>query len=42
MLEVANKENVDADWLRNEIALGKIVIPKNKTTIFLFVELEKD
>ncbi|NLH46251.1 MAG: phosphomethylpyrimidine synthase ThiC [Acholeplasmataceae bacterium] len=29
MHEVAYKEKVDADWLRNEIALGRIVIPKN-------------
>jgi phosphomethylpyrimidine synthase len=29
MLHVAQKEQVDADWLRNEIALGRIVIPKN-------------
>lgn len=29
MYEVANKEMVDADWLRNEIALGRVVIPKN-------------
>jgi phosphomethylpyrimidine synthase len=29
MQYVAEKEQVDADWLRNEIALGRIVIPKN-------------
>jgi phosphomethylpyrimidine synthase len=29
MLHVAHKEQVNADWLRNEIALGRIVIPKN-------------
>lgn len=29
MHEVACKENVDANWLRNEIALGRTVIPKN-------------
>ena len=34
MQEVARKEGVDADWLRNEIALGHIVIPKNKNHNF--------
>ena len=29
MQYVAEKEQVDTDWLRNEIALGRIVIPKN-------------
>ncbi len=29
MLEVAKKENVDPEWLRQEIARGRIVIPKN-------------
>ncbi|HOC40713.1 MAG TPA: phosphomethylpyrimidine synthase ThiC [Bacteroidales bacterium] len=29
MQEVANMENVNAEWLRNEIADGRIVIPKN-------------
>lgn len=29
MIIVANKEMVDVEWLRNEIALGRIVIPKN-------------
>lgn len=34
MNEVAKNEKVDADWLRNEIALGHIVIPKNKNHNF--------
>lgn len=34
MHEVANKENVDITWLMNEIALGRIVIPKNKNHNF--------
>jgi phosphomethylpyrimidine synthase len=34
MHEVAANENVDLDWLRNEIALGRIVIPKNKNHHF--------
>ncbi len=34
MHEVAYKEKVDANWLRNEIALGRIVIPKNKNHNF--------
>lgn len=34
MLEVAQKENIDANWLRDEIALGRIVIPKNKNHTF--------
>ncbi|HOT14155.1 MAG TPA: phosphomethylpyrimidine synthase ThiC [Bacteroidales bacterium] len=34
MLEVANKENVDVNWLRDEIAFGRIVIPKNKNHTF--------
>lgn len=29
MIIVANKEMVDVEWLCNEIALGRIVIPKN-------------
>lgn len=29
MIEVANHENVDATWLCNEIAAGRVVIPKN-------------
>ncbi len=29
MKDVAEKENVNAEWLRNEIAEGRIVIPKN-------------
>lgn len=29
MKEVARYENLDADWIRNEISLGHIVIPKN-------------
>ncbi|MDQ1770480.1 phosphomethylpyrimidine synthase ThiC [Labilibaculum sp. A4] len=31
---VAKNENVDVEWLRNEIALGRIVIPKNKNHDF--------
>ena len=34
MREVAFNEKVDADWLRNEIAWGRIVIPKNKNHDF--------
>ena len=34
MKQVAHKENVDAEWLRNEIAVGRIVIPKNKNHDF--------
>jgi len=29
MIDVAKKENADPEWLRNEITLGRIVIPKN-------------
>jgi len=29
MIQVAKQENIDPDWLRNEIAIGRIVIPKN-------------
>lgn len=29
MIDVAKKENADPEWLRNEIILGRIVIPKN-------------
>ena len=29
MEEVAKTEGVDTNWLRDEIALGRIVIPKN-------------
>lgn len=29
MLQVANEENVSADWLREQIAMGTIVLPKN-------------
>jgi len=29
MIDVAKKENADPEWLRNEIATGRIVIPKN-------------
>jgi phosphomethylpyrimidine synthase len=31
---VAKNEKVDVEWLRNEIALGRIVIPKNKNHDF--------
>jgi phosphomethylpyrimidine synthase len=34
MHEVAENEKVDVNWLRNEIALGRIVIPKNKNHNF--------
>jgi phosphomethylpyrimidine synthase len=34
MHEVAENEKVDVNWLRNEIALGRIVIPKNKNHDF--------
>lgn len=34
MRQVAYNEKVDADWLRNEIAMGRIVIPKNKNHDF--------
>ncbi|MFW5851023.1 MAG: phosphomethylpyrimidine synthase ThiC [Bacteroidota bacterium] len=34
MREVAKNEKVDVNWLRNEIALGRIVIPKNKNHNF--------
>jgi len=34
MHEVAYYENVEAEWLRNEIALGRVVIPKNKNHSF--------
>jgi phosphomethylpyrimidine synthase len=34
MHEVAYNEQVNADWLRNEIKLGRIVIPKNKNHNF--------
>ncbi len=34
MLEVSAKENVDANWLREEIAAGRVVIPKNKNHNF--------
>lgn len=34
MQEVAHQEGVDVNWLRNEIALGHIVIPKNKNHNF--------
>jgi len=34
MRAVANQEKLDADWLRNEIAMGRIVIPKNKNHHF--------
>ncbi|GAF01922.1 phosphomethylpyrimidine synthase [Saccharicrinis fermentans DSM 9555 = JCM 21142] len=30
MYEVAQKEQVDTEWIRNEVAYGHIVIPKNK------------
>jgi len=29
MLQVAQKENIDVEWLRGNIAEGKIIIPKN-------------
>ncbi len=29
MLEVARQENLDPEWIRSEIACGRIVIPKN-------------
>lgn len=29
MIDVAKKENADPEWLRNEITLGRTVIPKN-------------
>ncbi len=31
---VANTENVDPEWLSNEVAMGRIVIPKNKNHDF--------
>lgn len=34
MYEVATQENIDPEWLREEIAAGKIVIPKNKNHKF--------
>jgi len=34
MQEVAYTENVDVQWLRNEVAQGRIVIPKNKNHHF--------
>ena len=34
MHEIASNENIDAEWLRNEIALGRVVIPKNKNHNF--------
>lgn len=34
MQEVARNEHVDTEWLRNEIALGRVVIPKNKNHNF--------
>jgi phosphomethylpyrimidine synthase len=34
MVTVAKQEQVDVNWLRNEIALGRIVIPKNKNHNF--------
>ncbi|MFO8054987.1 MAG: phosphomethylpyrimidine synthase ThiC [Bacteroidales bacterium] len=34
MQQVADTENVDAEWLRNEIAMGRTVIPKNKNHNF--------
>lgn len=29
MIDVAKNENADSEWLRNEITMGRIVIPKN-------------
>jgi len=29
IIDVAKQENVNPDWVRNEIAIGRIVIPKN-------------
>ena len=36
---VAYQEKVDVEWLRNEIALGRIVIPKNKNHDFPVVAI---
>ncbi len=35
MLQVAQKENIDVEWLRGNIAEGKIIIPKNVNRNFL-------
>jgi len=35
MMVVAQQENVDVQWLRNEIAHGRVVIPKNVNHDFL-------
>lgn len=34
MFEVAKDEFVDVEWLRNEVACGRVVIPKNKNHNF--------
>ena len=36
---VAKNEKIDVEWLRNEIALGRIVIPKNKNHDFPVVAI---